>query len=397
MIMAAVLLLALFFEILSFIAIRDHYAKRSGTIYYLIKASHFALSVLMWFYIFKVLTWKGFPDEPSHLNDRLIFTGLLSAVLIPRSIFSLVHFIGKLIRKKRGGHIRWLTEAAVIYSVLVFLTVCNGSFFGRFNFKTDAVTINIKGMDPSLDGLKIAHLTDMHLSSFYNKSKRLEEVMKKVDTYNPDLIVNTGDFITLGSREYGRFDTLLLKHRGLYGNYAIIGNHDMGTYLPDNYSVEKRATPDRMRELIMKSGYHLLNDENTIINVKGVNVAVIGVKTGGSHPEIIHGDVRKASVGTDSAGLRILLCHDPNQWDKDVVGKTDIELSLAGHTHGMQMGIITRNFRWSPAKRYYPRWHGLYSEGEQFLYVNRGLGVLGVPFRIWMPPEITIITLRSVK
>ncbi len=395
--MKALFLFALLFEVLSFIAIRDHYSKRSGILFYIITAIHFALSVLMWFYIFIVLTYKGFPDDPSHLNDQLIFTGLLSAVLIPRSIFSTVHFIGKFFRIKRGGHIRWLTKAAIIYSVLVSLILCYGSFFGRFNFKTEAVTVNIKGMDPSLDGLIIAHLTDMHLSSFYNKSNRLEEVMKTVDSYNPDLIVNTGDFITLGPREYGRFDTLLLKHRGIYGNYAILGNHDMGTYMSANYSGEKRATPDRMRELITKSGYNLLNDENTIINVRGVNVAVIGVKTGGSHPEIIHGDVRKASIGTDSAGLRILLCHDPNQWDKDVVGKTDIELSLAGHTHGMQIGIITRNFRWSPAKRFYPRWHGLYSEGEQFLYVNRGLGVLGVPFRIWMPPEITIITLRSVK
>jgi predicted MPP superfamily phosphohydrolase len=225
----------------------------------------------------------------------------------------------------------------------------------------------------------------------------MEEVMETVDSYNPDLIVNTGDFITLGPREYGRFDTLLIKYRGMYGNYAIIGNHDVGTYLPDGFTAEKRETPDKMRELILNSGYDLLNDENRIIDIKGSELAIIGVKTGGSHPEIIHGDLGKAIMGTDSADLKILLMHDPNQWDKDVVGKTDIELSLAGHTHGMQIGIITRNFRWSPAKRFYPRWHGLYSEGEQFLYVNRGLGVLGVPFRIWMPPEITIITLRSVK
>lgn len=395
--MKTVFLYALLFEVLSFIAIRDHYSRGSRIMFYIITAIHFALSVLMWFYIFMVLIYKGFPDDPSHLNDMLILTGLLSAVLIPRSIFSTVHFTGKLFRIKRGGHIRWLTEAAIIYSVLVFLIVCNGSFFGRFNFRTEEVTINIKRLDPSLDGLKIAHLSDLHLSSFYNKSSRLEEAMKTVDGHNPDLIVNTGDFITLGPREYGRFDTMLIKHRGIYGNYAILGNHDMGTYMPDNYSGEKRATPERMHELITRSGYYLLDDENTIINVRGVNVAIIGVKTGGSHPGIIHGDLRKAAMGTDSAGLRILLCHDPNQWDKDVVGKTDIELSLAGHTHGMQIGIITKNFRWSPAKRFYPRWHGLYSEGEQLLYVNRGLGVLGVPFRIWMPPEITIITLRSVK
>jgi hypothetical protein len=351
---------------------------------------------MMWFYIFMTITYTGYPDEPSNINDQLILTGLLSAVLIPRSIFSTIHFAGKLIRKKRGGHIRWLTEAGIIYSALIFLIIGYGSLFGRFNFRTEEVTVRIKELKPSLDGLKIAQLSDMHLSSFYKKSQRLEEVMETVGSYNPDLIVNTGDFITLGSREYDRFDTLLIKYRALYGNYAIIGNHDMGTYLPDRLTGEKRATLARMIKLISNSGYHLLNDENEIIDIRGAKVALIGVKTEGSHPGIIHGDLKKAAMGTDSADLKILLCHDPNQWEADVTGKTDIQLSLAGHTHGMQIGIVTRKFRWSPAKWFYPQWNGLYSEGEQRLYVNRGLGVLGVPFRIWMPPEITIITLRSV-
>ena len=394
--MISLLFIALLLEVLSFIAIRDHYLKRSRIMFYSISAIHFGLTVMMWFYIFMTITYTGYPDEPSNINDQLILTGLLSAVLIPRSIFSTIHFAGKLIRKKRGGHIRWLTEAGIIYSALIFLIIGYGSLFGRFNFRTEEVTVRIKELKPSLDGLKIAQLSDMHLSSFYKKSQRLEEVMETVGSYNPDLIVNTGDFITLGSREYDRFDTLLIKYRALYGNYAIIGNHDMGTYLPDRLAGEKRATLSRMSELISKSGYHLLNDENEIIDIRGAKVAIIGVKTGGSHPGIIHGDLKKASMGTDSADLKILLCHDPNQWEADVTGKTDIQLSLAGHTHGMQVGIITRNFRWSPAKRYYPQWNGLYKEGDQYLYVNRGLGVLGVPFRIWMPPEITILTLRSV-
>ncbi|HOB84160.1 MAG TPA: metallophosphoesterase [Bacteroidales bacterium] len=395
--MAAVIIFALIFEVLSFLAIKDHYLKPSGVISYIIAAIHFSLSAIMWVYIFKVIIYRGCPDEPSHLNDRLIFTGLLSAVLIPRSIFSTVHFTGKLIRRKKGEHIRWLTNTAIICSAAISLVFGYGSIFGRFNFRTEEVPVNIKDLNQALDGIRIAHLTDMHLSSFYNKSCRLEEAMKTADSYNPDLIVNTGDFITLGYREFDRFDTVLVKYRGKFGNFAILGNHDMGTYLPGNYQEEKRSTQERMRDLVLKSGYYVLNDENTIISIKGVKVAIIGVKTAGSHPDIIYGDLKKAVAGTDSASLKILLCHDPNQWEEDVVGKTDIELSLAGHTHGMQMGIITRNFRWSPAGRYYPRWNGLYTEGDQHLYVNRGLGVLGVPFRIWMPPEITIITLRSVK
>jgi hypothetical protein len=123
---------------------------------------------------------------------------------------------------------------------------------------------------------------------------------------------------------------------------------------------------------------------------------MIGVRTSGSHPHIIHGDLAKAIKGIDSADFKILLIHDPNQWKEDVVGKTDIDLSFAGHTHGGQFGILTKKFRWSPVKFFYPQWYGLYTEGKQNLYVNRGLGYLGVPCRIWMPPEVALITLKNI-
>ena len=122
---------------------------------------------------------------------------------------------------------------------------------------------------------------------------------------------------------------------------------------------------------------------------------MIGIITKGRYPDIIHGDLGKALSGLDSVDLKILLSHDPNQWETDVVSKTDIDITLSGHTHAMQMGIYTKKFRWSPAKYFYPHWNGLYTQGNQVHYVNRGLGVLAIPFRIWMPPEITVITLKK--
>jgi predicted MPP superfamily phosphohydrolase len=109
----------------------------------------------------------------------------------------------------------------------------------------------------------------------------------------------------------------------------------------------------------------------------------------------LHGDLEKAIAGLDSVDLKILMTHDPNHWAMAVKGKTNIDITLSGHTHGMQMGIYTKKFKWSPSMYFYPHWGGLYSEGKQFHYVNRGLGVLAIPFRIWMPPEITIITIKQ--
>ena len=108
-----------------------------------------------------------------------------------------------------------------------------------------------------------------------------------------------------------------------------------------------------------------------------------------------HGNLDMAIAGLDSVDLKILLTHDPNHWEEAVTGKTDIQVTFSGHTHGMQMGIITKKIRWSPVKYFYPHWNGLYLDGKQSQYVNRGLGCLAIPFRIWMPPEITVITLKK--
>jgi predicted MPP superfamily phosphohydrolase len=91
-----------------------------------------------------------------------------------------------------------------------------------------------------------------------------------------------------------------------------------------------------------------------------------------------------------------LLSHDPSHWDAQVrKSYPDIDLMLSGHTHGFQFGVELGDFQWSPAQYAYKQWAGLYQQGDQSIYVNRGYGYLGYPGRIGMPPEITILELRS--
>ncbi len=235
----------------------------------------------------------------------------------------------------------------------------------------------------------------MHLASFYRHGKRLEDVIGIVNGLKPDLIINTGDFVSYGWREFDRCDTILAKSKSRFGNIAILGNHDMGTYLPGASETEKKANVSKMKELIAASGYRLLDNENIVMNINGAKVELAGVETAGRFPNMIHTEINQSITGTDSSDFRIILIHDPNQWKADISDKTDFELALAGHTHGMQIGIMTKKIRWSPARYIYPEWNGLFTDGDQYLYVNRGLGVLGTPFRIWMPPEITLLTLTA--
>ena len=382
-------------EILMFLVLRQHFYNDSKAKYYISILIHVLLSIWVWIIFFETTSYNSFFDNPKHVWLMMNMTAIMISIVFPRAIIIILHFLGKLINIKTGGHLRWLTNTGLVIMIFIYSIITFSEFWGRFNFKTEEVTIYIKGLNKDLDGLKIIQLSDMHLTSFYHHKKQLERVMEKVNQLNPDLLINTGDFISYGWREFERYDTILSIARSRYGSYAILGNHDVGTYDPYFTEADRNNNILIMNNLIKASGYQVLNDEFKIANIGKARIALIGVLTGGRHPHMTHGNLGKAIFGIDSVDLKILLSHDPNQWEEEVTGKTDIDITLSGHTHGMQMGIITKKFRWSPAKYFYPHWNGLYTSGNQYQYVNRGLGVLAIPFRIWMPPEITVITIRK--
>ena len=382
-------------EALTLIVLYQHFHNTSRLIYYTAIFAHFLLSLWLWILFVRISIYKGEFDTPQNIWLRMNLIGMVCAVVVPRFILDLFHFTGKLIRLKKGSHLNGLTNTGLIIAFIIFITITAGTLKGRFNFKTEEVSVNIKGLNKNLDGFKIVQISDIHLPGFYHHQKLLEKVMYRINSYKPDLIINTGDFINYGWKEFDRSDTILSIAKSKYGNFAVLGNHDIGTYHPTFTEADIADNILKMNQLISASGYRVLNDENVILNIAGERIALIGVITRGRHPGIIHGDLTKAMKMTESVEFRILLAHDPNQWESDVKWKTGIDLTLSGHTHGMQMGIFTKKFKWSPSQYFYPHWSGLYAAGDQKLYVNRGLGVLVIPFRIWMPPEITVITIHA--
>ncbi|HAM09966.1 MAG: hypothetical protein A2X04_12425 [Bacteroidetes bacterium GWF2_41_9] len=389
------LILLVVTELLTPAVLRQHLYLKSKALFSVLMIIHIVLSIWLWILFIGTTGNRGFFDTPEHIWNLMQLAGMITAVVVPRTILIIMHFSGKLIRYKSGGHIMWLTNTGLILFFAVFLIIAVSTLHGRFNFKTDEVEIKIKGLHKDLDGLRIVHLSDFHLAGFHHHKELLIEQMEVVNSLAPDLLINTGDFVTYGWREFGRFDTILSIAAGKYGSFAVLGNHDFGTYHPFFTEADRINNVLKLNQLVMSSGYHVLNDENLTISIRGAKIGLIGVITMGRHPDIFHGDLDNALRGLDTVDLKILLSHDPNHWEKEVSGNTDIELTLSGHTHGMQMGIYTKKFKWSPAKYFYPHWGGLFSEGGQYLYVNRGLGVLSIPFRICMPPEITLITLKS--
>jgi len=354
------------------------------------------MSIWLWILYIEIKSFHGFYDDPRHIWLKMNLTSIIVGVVVPRIIIIITHFSGKLKKGWGREYINWLTNSGLTAGAIIFFIILTGTLHGRFRVVIDKVTINIKGLDKRLDGLRIVQLSDLHLAGFYHNRKLLVETVETVNSLKPDFILNTGDFVNFGWREFGREDTIFSKSVSTLGNFAVLGNHDFGTYHPDFTEADKENNVLIMTNKIKASGYTVLSDENCVIEKEGSRIGIIGITTKGRHPGMIHGNLKKAMTGLDSVNLKILLSHDPNEWELDVVGKTDIDLTLSGHTHGMQMGIYTSFFKWSPSKYFYPHWSGLYKEGEQYQYVNRGLGVLSITFRFCMPPEITLITLRSM-
>ncbi len=388
------LILLLCIEILTMLVIRQHFYDRSWMRYYFLVTFNLLVSIWLWILLFRASNYNGIYDEPVNIWMIMNINGVIAAIVIPRLFVIIFHFSGVISKRNTGGHRRNLTNAGLIIASTVFLAVLAGTFFGRFNFRKEEIVVNIKGLHPDLCGLKIVHISDLHLSSFFHHSDKLAGLMKEINELEPDLLINTGDFVTIGWREFDRFDTILKSVKGSYGSFAVLGNHDFGTYHPYYSDADRDNNILMMNNLISASGYKVLNDESILIEIGKAKVSLTGIITKGRFPDIISGDLTKAIRGTDSADLKILLAHDPNHWEKDVVGKTDINLTLSGHTHGMQFGIVTKRIAWSPAQYFYPRWNGLYREGDQFLVVSRGLGVLGFPFRLGMPPDIVTVKLN---
>ncbi len=382
-------------EFLTFAVIRQHFYDISLTKFYISSTFNFALSIWVWILFFEISLYRGIFDTPQHIWLLMSFTGTLCAVVVPRILLILFHFTGKIVRRKSGIHIRSLTKTGLVVSLVIFAIIAFGTVAGRFNFRTEEITIKVKGLHHDLEKLKIVHLSDLHLASFHHHGHLLRDVMERVNSYDPDLIINSGDFVSYGWREFGSMDTILRIAKSRLGNFAVLGNHDFGTYHPFFTEADRNNNVLVINNMISSSGYNVLNDEYTIVRKGSAAIGLSGVTTMGRFPDIVYGNLQDALPMNDSSDLKILISHDPNQWEYEVNGKTDINLTLAGHTHGMQMGILTKKFKWSPSQYFYPRWNGLYSEGNQFLVVNRGLGVLAIPFRIWMPPEITLIVLEA--
>lgn len=287
-----------------------------------------------------------------------------------------------------------IRTGAVLAGIDLF-SIAYGIGWGRFNFTIRHETVKSSKIPKAFNGLRIVQLSDLHIGSFANSKNKIIEAVKRVNEQKPDLILFTGDFVNNLAKEIDGFLDILSKLSAKYGKYSILGNHDYGSYVHWASEVEKQENMERLKTLQKEMGFELLLNESRELTINNSSIELLGVENWGQKPFPQYGDISSALANTNPDTFKILLSHDPTHWDEQILGKTEIDLTLSGHTHGAQMGVELGNFRWSPVNLRYKHWGGMYTEGEQKLYVNTGIGFIGFPGRVGMPPEITVIELQS--
>lgn len=307
-------------------------------------------------------------------------------------VFDLIASIPRLFGHRR---IRLLSLAGGVLAVITFIAMWWGALVNRLNINTENVTVNVAELPQPFDGYRIVQISDLHVGTFGADTAYVSKVVDYVNSLNPDVVLFTGDIVNRTSDELKPFVGTLSRLECPDGVYSILGNHDYGDYYNWDCESDKKASLDSLVAMQKRMGWRLLLNEYEIIRRDGDSIAVVGVENVGDPPFKVYGDLKASYPDLSDSVTKILLTHNPAHWQMEIADRDDMNvgLTLSGHTHAMQMSA----FGWSPAAWRYDNWGELYFDksGRHPLYVNIGIGTVGMPMRIGATPEVTVITLKK--
>ena len=270
-------------------------------------------------------------------------------------------------------------------------------FSNKYNYDLRRLRLSFPNLPLAFQGLKIVHISDIHSGSLLNH-KAVEHGVNMILKEKADLILFTGDLVNDRATEMKNLQKLFSQLKAPLGVYSTLGNHDYGDYASwPHEGVSKTQNLEDLKKVHAGMGWRLLMNEHVILKKGDDEIAVLGIENWGAKGRFPkYGKMQESYPGTEKVPFKILMSHDPSHWDAQVRSEyPDVDLMLAGHTHGMQFGIETPGFKWSPVQYMYKQWAGLYEEGTQKLYVNRGFGFIGYPGRVGILPEITVMELTT--
>lgn len=318
------------------------------------------------------------------------------SVYIPKYFYLLFHGIAAVPRLWKRKSAKWLRTAGLVVALGMFCAMWHGALFNRYHTQFRNEEVVSDRIPVAFDGYRIVQISDLHLGTYGTDTAYVSKLVDEVNALNADLIVFTGDLVNSEAPESDPFVAPLSRLRATDGVLSILGNHDYGDYHdwpgPEAKAADFRHLLDNQRAM----RWQMLDNEHIFITRGSDSIAVIGVQNWGDPPFPTYGDLNKACRQLPDENFKVLLSHNPSHWRAEVTDATEIDLTLAGHTHAMQIEIDLFGHRFSPSAWRYKEWGGMYEHNGQLLYVNIGIGCVGFPARLFSArPEVTILTLHK--
>lgn len=318
-------------------------------------------------------------------------------IYIPKLLHIITYFINYLFKRKYQRDLRFLNPFRIIVSSFIVIYMLVSAYVTPSDFEVTRISVPIKDLPSSFDNFKIVQLSDIHLGSWNRDYSKISAIIEIVNKQNADIVVFTGDMVNNFVTETYGWDSCFLLLKARYAKFAVLGNHDYGDYTHWKTEFDRQENKRKIMLAIERFGFTLLLNEHAAVRKDSDSIIIAGVENWGKTEEYRYSNLEKAITGIADSTNFILLSHDPNQWDAEILGNKNIALTLSGHTHAAQSGIKIAGKLFSPAAFVFKRWAGLYQEENQYLYVNRGVGYIGLPMMMGVRPEITVITLKQKK
>lgn len=343
--------------------------------------------------VLMILPLNALPDSMIRCLMWVLFGYI--AVYLAKYTFFIFDIISRIPIIKHKHRWTWLSITGAVLGLAGFCWLWWGALYTRFTVDVKEVDVKIKNLPTNFENFKIVQISDIHLGTYGTDTTYISQVVNKVNSLRPDIILFTGDIVNRNSDELRPFITTLSRLKAPFGVYSILGNHDYGDYEEWPSEEAKGANLDSLVSYQTKMGWKLMRNETAWLENKGDSIALIGVENVGDPPFHTYGDLSLAYTDINDSHVKILMSHNPAHWHTDIRNSDKkVDLTLSGHTHAMQFEI----FGWSPISFRYAEWGGLYVDDKNHqIYVNIGLGTVGFPARIGATPEITLITLRNEK
>lgn len=364
--------------------------------------------------IFIFYQFSKFDRAVGQTQMTLFTLGFLLIVLIPKLTLTLIMFLEDVFRVLSGiaskvfgnggnnsflpDRRKFVSQMALVIAAIPFSSLLYGMTKGKYNFRIIRQPLFFSDLPKEFDGFTITQISDIHSGSF-DDSEKINYAIDLINQQDSDMILFTGDIVNTHATEmHPWIDSFNRIKPHSFGKFAVLGNHDYGEYVTWPTQAAKDENFEAIKKVYGDIGFDLLLNGHKKIKKGSGEIALVGVENWGKNFKQA-GDLNKASEGLTAEDFKILMSHDPSHWEYEVKNHDkNFQLTLSGHTHGLQFGIeIPGIIRWSPVQYVYKQWAGLYENLGRYIYVNRGFGFHAYPGRVGIWPEITVFELKKAE